>query len=91
MKSWKTFVEELSENVPANSMGSGGTQATGDTDVKSTGKIAGYDPVLGIARRKNPLDARTKEFKKKMERLENDRKKRKITALEKKYPFFSSK
>ena len=85
MKTWKGFISEMQEDAPANSMGSGGTHATGDTDVKSSGKIAGYDPVLGIQRRKNPLDARTSAFKKKVKKLKQQREKRQITKLEKKY------
>tara|TARA_R100001082_G_scaffold97257_1_gene65062 strand:- start:58 stop:336 length:279 start_codon:yes stop_codon:yes gene_type:complete len=86
MKSWQKFKNDIKEDAPVNSMGSGGTSATGDTNVKSTGKIAGYDPVLGtLQRRKNPLDGRTKEFKKKVERLNKAREKRELVKLEKKY------
>lgn len=86
MKNWNTFLCEIKEDAPANSMGSGGSPAMGDTTAKSSGGIAGYDPLLGTQKRKkNPLDARTKEFKKKVEKLNNARQKRQVVKLEKKY------
>ena len=86
MKSWQEFKNEIHENVPANAGGDGGSQAMGDTDVKSKGGVAGYDPILGTtARRKNPLDARTKEFKGKMKKLNQAREKRERIKLEKKW------
>lgn len=86
MKNWNTFLNEMKEDTPANAMGSGGSPAMGDTAAISTGGIAAYDPILGTQKRKkNPLDARTKEFKKKVEKLNKARQKREVVKLEKKY------
>ncbi len=85
MKSWNDFKIKIQEEVPANSAGDGGSPAMGDTNVKSTGGVAGYDPVLGIQRRKNPLDGRTKEFKKKEAKLKKARENRERVKLEKKW------
>lgn len=85
MKNWNRFISEMKEDAPANAMGTGGSPAMGDTNVKSSGGIAGYDPILGVQKKKKKIDARTREFKKKVEQLNKARQKREIVKLEKKY------
>ena len=51
MKSYKQLLQDLSEDAPANAMGGGGF---GVSQAAQTGSphIAGYDPILGMTRRK---------------------------------------
>ena len=51
MKTFKELLQDLSENVPANAMGAGGFNVS---QAAQTGNpaLAGYDPVLGMHRRK---------------------------------------